>query len=161
MAQKKFYAVNELQPLNTAGAWTMTHAANLTSLNKTANADTSTLVFPIPRNIRPGGTGEPQIVSIAAQWDNATAALSSAPTVTVNKVSINDTTKAVTRAALANTLTIAGTDAVGTATGDFTAKAALNQPYTLLDNEALTFEITFAAAATSVVKVYGLQVEFA
>ena len=61
---------------------------------------------------------------------------------------------------MTDTTTFAGTDTTGTAAGTFSCNVAVD-PQTLAPNEALNFEFTFNAAATTTLKLYGAEVTFA
>ena len=154
---EKFYTAKDLAPINSGGAWNWTLTSNLVSFVKTAAADTTKLLFTVPRDTKSSGLTDATPSGIRVNFVVATAGLSSAPTATVNKVTYNATTRAISRAAITSTVTIAGTDTVGTSAGTYSADITF-APQQLLDNEALTVEVSFVAAATSALSVGGAGV---
>ena len=157
---KRFIPIQALNPSTSAGTWAYTTASNLTALVKTPAANTSVVSFSLPRDLS-GAYNPPGITQVSINWTTGVAALSSAPTLTVNKVVIDPSTRAVSRSAVTPALSaISGTDTTGTATGDFTFNASFH-PTTLDDTSAYTFEISFVAAATSTLKVSGVEITYA
>ena len=156
---KRFFGVGELNPSNTTGTWAQVTASNVTTFNHTAGDDTSILDFVVPTASGYLGFDRQPIKAIKVQYTVATAALDAAATAVLNKITVNDTTGVVTRAAVTQTLTFEGTDTTGTAAGTFFAVITPATPLTPDEGEYYTVELTFNAAATTVLKVADVQIE--
>ena len=158
---KQFFSVGKLGLGNTTGTWTRVTASNVTTLNKTAADDTTTVDVAIP--LQPGmfALEKQPIKAIELQYTVATAALDAAPTAVLNKITIDPDTGVITRAAVTQTLTFKGTNTVGTAAGTYFAVITPASPISPNAGEEYTLEVTFNAAATTVLKVSGLQIDSA
>ena len=161
MARIKYFSIQELAPNPSLGTWTESVASNIVQLAKVAQSQSPVLTFSIPRDKLGTAWGDPKIVSMSVQYAVATAALSSAPSLVFNALSMAEDTRVVSRTAKADTTTFSGTDTVGTAVGTYAVKGALDQPLELLDTESLTAEFTFPCAATTVLTLRGVLVEVA
>lgn len=157
----KFYSVLEVEPHASAGTWTTTIASNIPQRAKVAADETPTLTFAIPANLVESGAGKPTIKSVSCQYTVATAALDAAPSIVFNLMTMADTSRAITRAAAADTTTVSGTDTTGTAAGTFAAKGSFDQPLVLNGNQYLTAAFAFDCAATTVLTVRGISIETA
>ena len=157
----RLYSIQQLNPFTSLGTWTLTQASNLIELVKTPANDTSVLTFEIPRDLHGSAVNVSGISAVAVHYVVATASLDAAPTVTVNKVTMNASTKAISRAAVSNTLTFAGTNTVGTAAGTYVANIAFAAAAAALDeSSAYTVEVTFNGAATGALKVGAVEVTY-
>lgn len=163
----RFYTVQQIPILNSAGSWNQVVASNKVTLNKTAAADTSVLYFEVPRDLHGSGLNSSGISNIKVAYSVATASLSSAPTVVVDEVSCDPTSGVTTRTAVTSTISFTGTNTVGTAAGTYQAVIPLDLGYNssatgafLSESDALVVELTFVAAATTVLKVLGVTVTY-
>jgi hypothetical protein len=162
--QDKFiYSILEMEPQITSGngSWTFSTSGNVPSFNKQAAADTTTTLHPISRRYFPlGPSGALALAKASVLFTVGTAGLSSAPTAVLDQVTINATTRAVTRAAAVQTLAFVGTDTVGTSTGNYSAEVSITTPILLPPTDYYVLELTWVAAATSVLKIFGLELAF-
>lgn len=144
----------------TTGAWTTDLTANIYSLKKAAAATTSVVNIPVPKAPKSEWQedGVPSVIEV--NYLVATAALSSAPTAILNKLSRNTSTGAFTRTAVAQALTFTGANTVGTAVGAYDAVVTITTPTALADNESLVLSLTMNEAATSVLNINGMTVTF-
>jgi hypothetical protein len=156
---KRLFTARQLNAFNTTGSWSYSYSGNLVSFVKTPNADTTTLSFEFERDLSTadGNTG---ITRVSINYVVATASLSSAPTATVNKVTIDPSTRVVSRSAVTQAITFSGTNTVGTAAGTYTADITFDQS-AITFGEAFTVEITFVAAATTALSVNGAELNYA
>jgi hypothetical protein len=149
----------------TTGVWTLALSAaavptGYVGLHKAAAATTSVVHFNVPRGPKSGRIGKIEVF-----YQVTTAALTSAPTAVLNKHTIpgGTGTGLAALAAVTQTLTFAGIDAVGTAAGAAAAGAhiavvTITTPATLADYEALALTLTMNEAATSVLDITGMAV---
>ena len=148
-----------LTPSNaTTGVWASQLASNVYSFHKAAAGTTSVVNISVPKTEDPGSEDN-KIKSIAVQYKVSTANLTSAPTAVLNKITYNaDGT--TTRAAVTQTLAFSGLNAVGTAIGDYWATVTITTPAQLADNEDYVLALTMNEAATSVLDINAVQVDY-
>ena len=159
-----------LQPTNaTTGVWTIQLSSGIFTLHKAAASTTSVVNIPIPHGPRGGQpTNEdasPSVIEVF--YLVSTANLTGAPTVALNKhTMLGGTGTGVTSSAtVANSLTFAGVDGVGTAfgtatTGAHIAVVTITTPVTLADTDSLVLTITMNEASTSVLDISGIAVTY-
>ena len=158
MAASRTYSILENRPFNTSGTYTLTLTANILSFDKTAADDTTVVVFPIPKLPRTATQDDPAVSVIECSYSVATAALDAAPTAVLNLCSKSATTKVTSRAATTQAITFAGTNTVGTAAGTYDAIVTITTPARLTDLQYYELELTFNAAATTVLKLFGISI---
>lgn len=159
---KRSFSVIELgmSPSNaTTGAWTLQLSAGKITLNKAAAATTSVVNIPIKKDAD-AGAEDKKVASVAFEYSVATAALSAAPTAVLNINTVNPTTGALTSSTVAGTLTFAGTNTVGTAVGDYIATFAITTPVQLADTDSAFLTVTMNEAATSVLNLNGVKIDY-
>lgn len=169
---KRSYNVAQLglQPTNIlTGVWTVQLSSGLYSLHKAAAGTVSVANIPIPHAPR-GGTPtneDAQVSLIEIFYLVSTANLTSAPTAVVNKQTYPGGTGTgfVATAAVAQALTFAGVDTVGTAFGAGAAGSHIavitpTVPATLTDTESLIVALTVNEGATSVLDLFGITVTY-
>lgn len=144
----------------TTGAWTTDLTSNIYSLKKAAAATTSVVNLPVPKAPKSEWQEDGVPTVIEVNYLVSTAALSSAPTAILNKISRDTSTGAVTRTAVTQTLTFTGANTVGTATGAYDAVVTITTPTAIADNETLVLSLTMNEAATSVLNINGMTVTY-
>src|SRR5687767_1402277 len=118
-----------LTPSNaTTGVWASQLASNEYTLHKAAAATTSVVNIPVPRAPMGNYTEDAPVSVIRIGYNVTTAALSSAPTVILNKLTMGASNGQLTRAAVTQTLTFGGLDSVGTAVGEHFAIVTITTP---------------------------------
>ena len=162
-SRKRFFNVAELglhAGNATTGAWTTDLTANEYTLKKAAAATTSVVNIPVPKAPRGEWQEDGVVKVIKVPYIVTTAALSSAPTAILNKLTFDTTNGDLERAAVTQTLAFSGLDTVGTAAGDHSADVTITTPTALADNETYVLSLTMNEAATSVLNICGMQVEY-
>lgn len=150
MAQRMSFMVPNTGFVFSTGTWTQTDVSGVHKQRKTAADNAPVVRFfvcPPPETPYPH---ERQVKKIHLPYTIATAALDAAPTAVVRKVSLNGTTRVLDDATVTETEAISGTAALGTAVGDYLLTITLTTPQRLEDHEYLQVEVTFDAAATTV-----------
>jgi len=142
------------------GVAALTITGGTAKLTKAAAATVSVVNIPVPKQPIDAGFEDGRIASVSVAYSVATAGLTGAPTATLNKQTINATTGAVTTATIAGTLTFVGTNAVGTAIGDYIATFTVTAPAATADTDALFLALTMNEAATSVLSINGASVDY-
>lgn len=158
-----FYGALDLPaPQFSAGTWTLTKTGNIHSWDKSAADETPVVSIAVPK-FNQGAQFGGRIKSVGIVYSVATAALDAAPSIVLNKLTLNQTTKAVSRAAITDTDTVAGSDTTGTAAGNYTLSAVVADADLVADDENVTYTVegTFNAAGTTVLKIFGLEVQYA
>lgn len=152
----------------TTGAWTMALSAagvpaGTHTLHKAAAATVSVLHLPIPTSVIEDA--RPAIIEVF--YLVTTANLTSAPTFVLNKMTYpgGSGTGLAALAAVTQTLTFAGVDAVGTAAGagaagSHIAVITITSPSLLQDTDSLHLQLTMNEAATSVLDIFGITVTY-
>lgn len=150
----------------TVGTWTLTLASNLLSLDKTAADNTSVLHIPvnIPRRADFYGV---QLTAVNVFALVTTADLDAAPTMVLSRQDYDlvDATASATSAVTATTIaTTAGAGVVVTADADYRLWSfTVNSPAADYATEAKCdyhAALTINAAAGSVVKIYGVEIQY-
>lgn len=144
----------------TTGTWTTDLTGNKYTLKKAAAATTSVVNLPVPTAPNGAWQEDGQVSVIEVSYTVATAALSSAPTAILNKLTFDSTNGDLERAAVTQTLTFAGLDAVGTAAGDHIARVTITTPTTLTEDESYVLSLTMNEAATSVLNINSVKVTY-
>lgn len=151
---------------NTTGTWAFATASNITTFDHTDGDDTSILTIPVPKpDFGLGWQNAPSAINVT--YTLTTADLDAAPTAVLNKLSYNSSTGVVTRSAVTQaTIAFGGVDSTGTAAGAGAAGTHIVTvaPATieaLDDTENYVLELTFNAAATTVLKVTTISVSYA
>lgn len=163
----------------TTGVWLQKLSSGLYSLNKAAAATTSVVNIAVPPSPRGGQptleirTWEDKydwnalIASIEVFYLVSTADLTTAPTVVLSKMTMPAAggTGFVASTAITQTVTYAGVDAVGKANGvgaagSHIAVVTITSPVAVGDNESLVLTITMGEAATSVLDIFGIGVNY-
>lgn len=163
MRDTKFIPASELGAVHfSSGTWTLTKTSNIVSYDKTAGDTTDTITCDIPL-FGEGAYWGGRVKSVGMLYEVVTAALDAAPTIVLDKLTLDATTKAVSRAAVTQTKTVAGTDTTGTAVGKFALIATVADADLVATDENVRLQVqgTFNGAATGVVKFYGLEVQYA
>ena len=149
-----------MSPSNaTTGTWTVQLSSGKVSLHKAAAATTSVVNIPVKKDNRPGFE-DSLIKSITVSYTVGTAALTSAPTAVLNKNTVSATTGAQTNATVAGTLAFAGTSTNGTEIGSFNATFTVTSPAQIADTDSLILTLTMNEAATSVLDITGVKVDY-
>ena len=144
--------------------------SGLVSYRKAAAATTSVVQIQIPHAPRGGFpyNEDTAISIIEVFYAVTTAALTSAPTVVLNKQTYPGGTGTgfAATSTIAQSLTFAGVDAVGTAAGagaagSHIAVVTVSTLAAALDTESTILTITMNEAATSVLDIFGITVTYA
>ena len=159
---KRLYAVDELNLKNTSGTYSFTRTSNILDFVKTPADDTTVVSFSIPIPFRASGAPAIQVNSVGVNFTVGVASLDAAPTIVVNQLTIDGTTRVIARAAVTqSTLTYSGTGTGGLAAGTYTANITFAAGYLALDAaKAYVVEVTTNAAATSTFKISGVEVDY-
>lgn len=158
MASTRLYTATEMNLRGYTGTFTMTNSSNQSYWLKTDADNTSIVAIPIPKIPRTLNLDDPAVSVIAVTYSVATASLDAAPTAVLSKHSKHATTKVWTDGSVANALTFAGTNTAGTAAGTYDAIVTVTTPVRMTDLECLELELTFNAAATTVLTIFGMAV---
>lgn len=145
----------------TAGTWTPTLTSNVLTARKTAADNAPTVVFTFTPPAETPLRWEQQVEAVELPYKVATAALDAAPTITVRKVTLNETSGVVSVATVSATTAIRGLNTTGTAAGDYVIKSTFATPTRLEDNEYLQVEVAFDAAGTTVLDVFPARITLA
>jgi len=141
------------------GVWTPQNSGNIYTMHKAAAATTTVAIIPVPKAQQGGFEADAKPSVIEVNYLVTTAALTSAPTAVLNKLTKN-TDGTYTRTAVTQVLTFSGLDTVGTATGAHNAVVTITTPAELADNETLQLALTMNEAATSVLDINALTVTY-
>lgn len=172
-ANSRFFTVPELgltAESATTGAWLVKFSAagaptSAVSLDKAAAATTSVVNIPIPKALNGRYLEDGPITSFSLYYNVTTADLTNAPTVALRKYTMNASTGLVVIAAVTQSLAFGGIDAIGKVSGAagagcHIATVTITTPAALLSNESLVASFTMGEAATSVLDITGLQVNY-
>jgi hypothetical protein len=159
MAQRNSFIVPLTGLMFSTGTWTLTAVSDVMKYRKTA-ADNSPVVrfFVDPGPEGPASRAR-NVKKVHVPYTVATADLDAAPTTVIRKISEDGTTRVLSDAVLTETEAKSGTDTTGLAVGDFLLSVTLATPVRLADGEYLQVEVTFDAAATSVLDIGCPRVE--
>ena len=144
-----------------AGTWTPTLASNVFCMAKTAAADSPNIFIPISLPGNSANFKGSYLTAIDVVWSNATADLTSVTTVELEKQVIPANTVAQT--ATAPTITIDtnnDSSAKRLTQAAHTMTVTLSTPVWIGAGDAYYLYITVAAAAGSVLKVFGARAYF-
>lgn len=159
---KRTFSVAEI-PLTpssaTTGVWASQLASNKLTFHKAAAATTSVVNIPIKKDAAPGSEDN-RIASISVSYTVATAALSSAPTAALRVLTTDATSGALTATTIAGALTFSGTNTVGTAAGTYFATFTPTTPTQIADTSSVILELTMNEAATSVLDINSVKVDY-
>lgn len=149
-----------LSPANaTTGVWAYQLAANKLTLHKAAAATTSVVNIPVKKDAQPGAEDN-KIAAISVSYTVATANLTSAPTAALRVLTTDATSGALTASTIAGALTFSGTNTVGTAIGTYFATFTPTTPAQIADTDSVVLELTMNEAATSVLDINSMKVDY-
>lgn len=166
MAVTKLYSVGDVAMRGMTGTWALDLTSNVFSFKHTDGNDTSVVAIPIPKfnGDQIGWQNAPSIIGVT--YTLTTADLDAAPTAVLGKKSFNTSTGVTTHSAVTQTLTFAGVDAIGIASGSgaagtHIAVVTVTTPTQLADNEYLVLELTLNAGASTVLNIQNFYVTYA
>lgn len=159
-SSKRRWHIASLNPIATGTAvWAYTLVANILAFRKAAAATVSVVSVAVPETSRGGTFGGSALKSIAIEYAAAVAALTTAPTAVCHKLSVNRTTGAVTRTAVAGALAFTGFDTTGVGIGAHVATFTPTTPVERDDDEVLVLELTMNEAATGTLEVFAATLD--
>lgn len=158
--KKRFHAAT-LNPIATTGTWAYTLVSNILAFRKAAAATNSVVSIAVPEQSRGGTFGGDTLKSVTVEYAVGTAATSSAPAAVCHKLSVDRTTGATTRTAVAGATAFTGFDTTGVGVGAHALKFTPTTAVDADDDYTLVLEITFNEAATSTLELHGATVESA
>ena len=164
MAETKLFSPGDVAMRGETGTWALALASNVFTFSHSDADDTSVVAIPIPRyNGGKTWRNSPSIIKVT--YTVVTAALGGAPTAVLDKMSWSSSTGVTTRAAVTQTLTFGGVDAVGTAAGagaagTHIAIVTVTTPENLTDADYYILELTLNAEGTTVLKIQNFEVTY-
>jgi hypothetical protein len=154
----RFLALAEL--MFSTGTWTVTAVSNILKRKTAADAAPVVRFLVRPEPTIPHGWLR-AVRAVETPYTVTTAALDAAPTAVVRRITLHETTGVLSTETLTESEIIRGTNSTGTAEGDYIHRIAFADPINLLDNQYLQVEVTFDAAATTVLDIGAPRVEYA
>ncbi len=147
--------------LKTAGTWTPAISSNVISEAKSAADEATTLLIPIDLEGADVALQGAKIQSVDIWYKIATAAADDFATVAASKVTLPASSVAVSGAAVTVTCDADhDTAAERKATGDHKMTVTFSSPAFLEDNETIWISLVIDCAATTVLSIYGAQINF-
>ncbi len=141
---------------HTATNWSAAVATDVLSYDKAAAAETTTFEGSFSRWLPQDEKIGVQLVSVTLYYTVGTAALTSAPTFELHKLSFNATTNVPTGTAVA----MAGGDTLLKTVASHAIALKPTSTLNIKNGEAYNFEFVTVGAATSTIKVYGAMIEY-
>ncbi len=143
------------------GTWTAAISSNVISKAKSASDESTTILIPITLDASNVALQGAKIQSVDVWYKIATAAADDFATVAASKVSLNADNTAVDGAALSVTCDSAhDTAAERKAVDDHKMTITFDTPQFLEDDEAIWISLVVDCAATTILTLYGAQVNF-
>lgn len=140
----------------TTGTWTQTNSGNLLFALKTAAAETSVVALPLSITRRSGFNGV-VLTSVTWLYRCTTADLTAAPTATIHRIDASNVTSGATTTLTPVQLTTTTSGVVTASANDRSLTTSVATPAADGTNTGVHYlaQLTLAAAAGSVIRVYG------